>query len=234
MELLKIPPRPGIPERATRQYAMGASKKKKRSYDSASRREKAAETQKRIMNAARKLFSKRSVDQVTIDELATEANVSAPTVFALYRSKLGVLRALIHGSHFGEEYPLLLEKVRSLKDPRARLLMASEIARNIYDRERSEMGLIRAASALSPELKELERESESARFERQAETIRLLFEAGLQAPGLKRKKAHDIFWTLTGRDIYRMLVIDRGWSSSAYQEWLGSTLLQCLTRDEHG
>lgn len=37
-------------------------------------------------------------------------------------------------------------------------------------------------------------------------------------------------YEMTGRDIYRMLVIDRGWSSSAYQEWLGNTLLQSLTR----
>jgi hypothetical protein len=41
-------------------------------------------------------------------------------------------------------------------------------------------------------------------------------------------KARDIFWMLTGRDIYRMLVRKRGWSSQKYQNWLADTLVRSL------
>jgi hypothetical protein len=32
----------------------------------------------------------------------------------------------------------------------------------------------------------------------------------------------------TGRDVYRMLVRERGWSSQKYQDWLADTLVRSL------
>jgi hypothetical protein len=48
------------------------------------------------------------------------------------------------------------------------------------------------------------------------------------AARLDHTTARDIFWMLTGRDIYRMLVRERGWSSKKYQEWLADTLVRSL------
>jgi hypothetical protein len=36
-------------------------------------------------------------------------------------------------------------------------------------------------------------------------------------------------WMLTGRDLYRMLVLERGWSSDDYEAWLASALIALLT-----
>jgi hypothetical protein len=36
--------------------------------------------------------------------------------------------------------------------------------------------------------------------------------------------AQDVFWTLTGRDLFRMLVVERRWSVERYQGWLGALL----------
>jgi hypothetical protein len=49
--------------------------------------------------------------------------------------------------------------------------------------------------------------------------------AALQArgglrPGLSAKDAVDILYTLTGTDVYRGLVRERGWSTARYQRWL--------------
>jgi hypothetical protein len=38
--------------------------------------------------------------------------------------------------------------------------------------------------------------------------------------GLSLSKARDILWAFTGRDLYRMLVIERGWTSDEYEKWL--------------
>ena len=46
--------------------------------------------------------------------------------------------------------------------------------------------------------------------------------------GLNHRTARDIFWMLTGRDVYRMLVRERGWSPQQYQEWLADTLEHSL------
>jgi hypothetical protein len=46
--------------------------------------------------------------------------------------------------------------------------------------------------------------------------------------GLNHQTARDIFWMLTGRDVYRMLVRERGWSPQKYQDWLADTLVHSL------
>jgi AcrR family transcriptional regulator len=46
--------------------------------------------------------------------------------------------------------------------------------------------------------------------------------------GLDEKEARDLLWTLTGRDIYRMLVIERKWSSERHEKWLSDT--PCVQR----
>jgi hypothetical protein len=55
-----------------------------------------------------------------------------------------------------------------------------------------------------------------------------LREAKRLRPDLSPRMARDILWTLTGGDIYRMLVRERGWSSQKYQDWLADTLIQSL------
>jgi hypothetical protein len=36
-------------------------------------------------------------------------------------------------------------------------------------------------------------------------------------------------WMCTDRDVYRMLVLERGWSSDQYETWLAETLIRALT-----
>ena len=35
-------------------------------------------------------------------------------------------------------------------------------------------------------------------------------------------------WMLTGRDVYRMLVLVRGWNSPKYEDWLADALVRSL------
>ncbi|MCI0618226.1 TetR/AcrR family transcriptional regulator [bacterium] len=207
------------------------SNSSKRHYRSKLRKAGAAETRKRILDAARRQFSKKGIDKVTIDEIANEAGVSTPTVFALFQSKKGILRELMNEMKFGNRYEKLVEKALSAENPIERLRMAASIARSIYDTEKSEIGLIRAASGFSSELKTLEQEGEKLRFERQEGTVKLLSQKKLLAPSLNIKRARDILWALTGREIYRMLVLEHGWSSDEYEKWLGNELVKALTSD---
>jgi AcrR family transcriptional regulator len=202
--------------------------RKKRPYRSETRRKQADQTKRRILRAAKELFSKHGIDKVTIDELAAKAEVSSPTIFALFRSKRGLLRALMDENLFGERYEALVAEAKAAH-PLERLRMAASITRNVYDSEKSEMGLLRGASAFSAELKELERELEQRRFERQEATVRILANEKTLIPGLQVGRAREILWALTSRDIYRMLVIERGWSPSAYEKWLAKILVRALT-----
>lgn len=74
------------------------------------RQRKKAETRAAIYQAARRLFSERGFDRVTVAEVAREANVSEVTVFNYFPSKEDLFYA---GMHFFEEE--LLDAVRRRK-----------------------------------------------------------------------------------------------------------------------
>ena len=58
-----------------------------------------------------------------------------------------------------------------------------------------------------------------------------LFDGGIVRPGLSFDNVRDILWSLTSREMYRMMVIERGWSPEAYEQWLAEALTQLLARE---
>ena len=204
------------------------SNQKKRSYSSETRQAQAAETRKRILATAKILFEAEGFDGVTIEQLAGVAQVSIPTVYSLFQSKRGVLRALIDEAFPPEEHKALVEEGMALKSPAARLAVTAKLSRRLYDAERAQMELLRSTSLVAPEFKELEREREERRYARQEEAITIMFEEGVLAKALSLAKARDIYWAFTGRDLYRMCIIDRGWSSDEYEQWLAELLAKTL------
>lgn len=200
-----------------------------RRYNADSRRAKAEETRARILAAAKEEFAERGVDAVTIDDISLKAGVASATVYALFRSKAGLLKEIIQGTFFGPHYARVAERTRATNDPFELLRITASISRVIFDTEKVEIGLMRGTSAFSPELKKVEAEFERIRFDLQEERARLLVRSFPAARRLGLAKVRDIMWMYTGRDIYRMLVLERGWSSDEYESWLSRTLIMALT-----
>jgi AcrR family transcriptional regulator len=69
-------------------------KVEKRPYRMGARAEAAAETERRIFTAFRDLVSERPFAQVTLDEVASRAEVTVQTVIRRYGSKDGLIRAV--------------------------------------------------------------------------------------------------------------------------------------------
>ena len=51
------------------------------------------------------------------------------------------------------------------------------------------------------------------------------------APGLSVRDAVDIYLALVLPDVYRTLVLERGWTPDRYETWLADTLIRQLLRD---
>lgn len=201
----------------------------KRRYDSALRSRAAEATRTRVLAAARVLFARRGIDGVAIAEIAEKAGVAASTVYALYKSKEGILRALMRAALFGARFEEAQARLHGVDDPVRLIALTAHVARAIYEGESSELGLVRGASSFSPALRKMEQEFEKLRFNMQEERIRLLFAQGRQRHGLALDEARRILWMYTSRDIYRMLVHDGGWTPDQYQLWLENTLVGSLT-----
>jgi AcrR family transcriptional regulator len=201
---------------------------KKRPYKSAARDIKAADTRARILSSAKNLFESEGFEYVTIEKIAQTANVSIPTVYSLFQSKRGVLRALMDDALPQNQFEALVEDSIVEKSPKKRLNISAKIARQIYDAERGQMSVFRGATVLAPEFRELEKEREMRRYERQEVTINAMVKENSLMEGLGPAKARDILWALTGRDLYRMFVIEQGWSSDEYEKLLTQLLINSL------
>ena len=201
---------------------------KKRSYNSESRLATCQEAKNRILAAAKMLFETKGFEQVTIQEIARKAQVSAPSIYAIFQSKRGILLSLMDEALPPEQHAALVEQILHEKSPHKRLAITATISRQLYDAEKTQLSFLRGAAILDPVFKELELEREQRRFQRQKETVEAMVN-DQDFPGtMSLSKIRDLIWAFTGRDFYRMLVIERGWSSNEYEEWLAKLLVKII------
>src|SRR5690242_5151679 len=99
----------------------------KRLYNGDGRRLKAAATRQRVLDNARKLFETEGFELVTIEKIAKSAKVSAPTVYLLFLSKRGILRALMDSVLPSEQFEALVEQERNEKSAKKRLQISAKI-----------------------------------------------------------------------------------------------------------
>ena len=207
------------------------SSKRSRPYVSAVRAQAASATRDRILEAARILFTARGIEDVRMSEIAEAAEVAEATIYATFRSREGILRALMQATLFGPHYHAALERFAGETDPERLIALTPAVSRAIYEGEARELGVLRDIAAYSPILRAIEREFEDIRYANQEQRVRDLFAAGRARPGLTVARARRILWMYTSRDVYRMLVTEGGWTPAAYERWLRETLLATLVAD---
>jgi len=201
---------------------------RKRPYKSLVRQRQASDTRRRIVEVTRQLLQSEGYDGMTIEAIAQRAEVSAQSVYAIFKSKTGILIALLDQSTFGPDYVEVVGQALSASDPETRLRRAAGVARQIRGAQSAAFDLMRGTGVVAPELAKLEQQRERLRYEKEESMITFLREAGGLRSGLSHKTARDIFWMFTGGDVYRMLVRERGWSPQKYQDWLADTLVHSL------
>lgn len=205
---------------------------KKRTYQSAVRQRQSDETRGRIIAAARKLLLHKGYSGMTVESIAQEAEVAVPTVYANFRSKTGILEEMLDSVRFGDDYQQAVREAMAEERPRERLQYAPRIARRIYESESSLRDLLRGAGAVAPVLARQDEERECRRYEMQQQLIEGLAAAKKLRSGVSVQQARDVLWSLTSRDLYRMLVRERGWTPQVYEDWLSRTLLDVLVKKE--
>jgi AcrR family transcriptional regulator len=204
------------------------AKIEKRPYKSAVRQRQASDTRRRIVEATRQLLQREGYAGMTIEAIARRAKVSAQSVYAIFESKTGILIALLDHFTFDAEYEDAVQQARSASDPETRLQLAARVARQIRGAQSATFDLMRGAGVVAPELAKLGEQRERLRYEGEEGVILFLRDAGRLRPELSHETARDIFWMLTGGDVYRMLVRERKWSPQKYQDWLADTLVHSL------
>jgi AcrR family transcriptional regulator len=205
-----------------------------RTYRSETRAEQARRTRERILESARELFLEEGFAKTTINAVADRARVSAETVYATYRSKPGLLGAVIRAAVTrGDEPEDPLERgwvieVLTLPGLPARLeAFASHTADTV--RLTSPLyAVIRDAGTGAPELGELDRELRALRFGDQAKVMKAISKHGGLAAGISASQAAETFSALASPEVHHLLTDGRGWSEKRYAAWLERTLKATL------
>lgn len=212
-------------EKASKRAAKVAEK---RVYESPARQRQADDTRRRIADAARRLLEETGYAGMTIPAVAKAAGVAVPTVYAIFGSKKGIVSELLDAARFGEAYQALLTEARKVTDPMALLEFPPRFARKIYEAEIPVENLLSGAGMVAPELAAVEDERNCQRYDSQLMVIDALDRAGLLREGLSRDAARAVLWAMTSREVFRMLVRERGWTGEQYEAWLSAALRQQL------
>jgi AcrR family transcriptional regulator len=203
----------------------------------ANRSRQAAETRRRIVDAAARLFLQRGYAATSIDAIAAEAGVAVQTVYASMRTKRDILESVIQLSVRGneEEVPIAAGarwlQMEEETDPREKLALFASIHREICEREAGLFVVLETAAAVDAEIEPLLRDKERFRYEDQRRVVRSLSRQGELRTGLSIRKAADIIWALASERIYLALVQERGWSVEHYEAWLTDQLVAGLLPD---
>jgi AcrR family transcriptional regulator len=201
----------------------------KRGYESPARQRQADETRRRIAVAARRLLEETGYAGMTIPAVAKAAGVAIPTVYAIFGSKKGIVSELLDAARFGEAYQTLIGEARKVTDPMVLINFPSRFSRQIYEAEVPVENLLRGAGVVAPELAAVEDERNCQRYDSQVMVIDALERAKLLRAGLSRESARAILWSLTSREMFRMLVRERGWTGDEYESWLRDAIRRELT-----
>jgi AcrR family transcriptional regulator len=188
-----------------------------------------------VVEAARALFLERGYAATTIEAISDHSDVPSATVYRLFSSKLGILKALLDTSIAGDDQPLAVQErpdVASLltePDPHKLLAGIAGITMAINQRTNDIYRVLASAAGSDPAAAELLNEIRQQRNRGQGQIARSLARARALKPGLRERDAADLIHALMSPEVYRLLVGDRRWTPERYQQWLATTLTQQLT-----
>ena len=189
-----------------------------------------------VVEAARTLFLERGYGASTVEAISERADVPAATVYRLFSSKRGILKALLDISIVGDDEAVPLAErpqVRSLlgdPDPRSQLAGFVAIAVQVNSRIAPIYRILVSAAASDPDTTVLLDELTRQRQEGQRLIAHSLAGAGALRPGLRERDAADIIHALMSPELYRLLVLDRRWKPERYERWLTGVLSDQLLR----
>jgi AcrR family transcriptional regulator len=187
-----------------------------------------------VVDAARMLFGDRGYGATTMDAISDLSGVPAGTVYRLFASKLGVLKALIDVSIVGDDEAVAVAsrpQVRSLladPNPPDQLAGFVHVAAQINERTAAIYRILVSAAASDTDAAALLHELTLQRQKGQGRFGRSLASAKALAPGLRQRDAADIIHALVSPEVFGLLVIDRGWPVERYESWLTETLVDQL------
>lgn len=190
----------------------------RRRYDSLRRTARAQETRAEIAEAARKLFVAKGWSATTVREVAAEAGVSVPTVYAAYGDKTGLVRALADSADLAADVPREVEDLEAATTPAGQLAAMAAYDRRLFERAGDVIALVREAGRTEPELATAYLAGRAAGDRIRVEVFSA-WPAGVLRAGLDVAEAVDRYAALCNLDVFTTLTEERSWPPERVERW---------------
>jgi AcrR family transcriptional regulator len=208
-----------------------------RSYDNSGRSAASRARQLRVAEVAARLVVERGYAATTMVDVAAAAEVSVPWLYKAFGPKPALVKRAYDVLLVGDPDPVPLAQRPAFRaltaetDPHRAIERYAAISRDLITRIGPlAAALLAAARSGDPELADLAATISRERLVGATAFTDRLAELGTLDAGAARQRARDVVWTLISPDVYRMLVLERGWSSPQYERWLTDSLTAALLR----
>ncbi len=181
-------------------------------------------TRTQVAAAARRLFAERGYVATTIAAIAEAADIPAPTIYSAFGGKARILDEIAQGVL----QVLLVDEAHAEAmadpDPARGLRAAARLQRRQYELMYDVVTAYLEGSRTDPEIAratvQILTNREQA-YHRHLESI-------VDSLIVPLDTALDIYLAAVLPEVYRTLVVERGWTDDAYETWLGDLLVAQL------
>jgi AcrR family transcriptional regulator len=194
------------------------------------RAEKARQTRRRMLAAARELFVERGYGATALQDVADRAEVAVQTIYFTFGNKRSLLKELIDITIAGDDEP-----VATMDRPWFREATAADTAeahlrahvsgtRAILDRVAEITKMVEAAAAMDPEITALWPQDADPRYTVQSAAAGALMAKPGARADVSAEEAADLLYGLLSPELYLQFVRERGWSPDRWERWVLETL----------
>ena len=190
------------------------------------RQRQAVATRVQIGDAARELFARDGYVATTIAAISAAADIPAPTIYSAMGSKAKILQDIASRSSSMADIDERIRVAREDPDPAHGLRLAARIQRLQYEDMYDVIDAYQQAARSDPDMLQalqwvLNRRHDA--FRQHVAAIRTHL-----SPEVTAERALDLYLALVLPEIYRTLVLERGWAPEQYEDWLTQQLVAQL------
>ncbi len=186
------------------------------------RQRQAQATRSMIVAAAQALFLEQGYICTTIETIAERAGVATSTVYAVFGSKRGILRAIRDTWHERSHIREILNNTDQSDNPQDRLEQLAQATRKQWETG-AEVTAIYTGAAAADRRAAAELTQALVGRREGLQGFAKSLEPHLR-PGLDAAHAASILQALCLPEVFDELVRRSGWSVDEYQDWLAKTL----------
>lgn len=208
------------------------SVKTPRHYVSALRDDAARANRRAVLASAHTLLVADGYARATLPRIAAGAGVSVELLHKTFRDKASLVRELVEVTLGGGDEPIAVRdrpEVRAMMaEPRADVVLSRYAGFAAATNARA-APLLLALAAAAPTDSRLAQVWERVQDQRLGGAAAVVADVAGKAPlVVTTDHARDVVWTSTSPEVYRMLVLDRGWPDGRYAEHLATTWRRTL------